>query len=254
MELGLDLNFPHRYLSSSMRYFNENERHVSRIPTFNVLLIVFKGVLKFSEDGEKVEVRPGEYYIQRHSMAQAGPDPSDMPEYFYIEFLGEWTDKNPYLKKRGKFSEHDIIPFVKQMEKAVGGGMPTVVKTGIFYNVLSKLYEARPMSKGAKIAEKMAENMSLKIKDNVKLEDFCQKYNYGKNHLIKVFKDTYGVTPISYLEQLRLNKAKLLLLNTDATMENIATECGFSDYSHMYKTFLRLEGITPGKYKTQHFK
>lgn len=254
MELGLDLNFPHRYLSSSMRYFNENECHVSRILTFNVLLIVFKGVLKFSEDGEKVEVHPGEYYIQRHSMAQAGPDPSDMPEYFYIEFFGGWTDKNPHLKKRGKFSEHDIIPYVKQMEKAVGGGMPTVVKTGILYNVLSKLYEARPMSKGAKIAEKMAEDMSLKIKDNVKLEDFCKKYNFGKNYLIKIFKDTYGVTPISYLEQLRLNKAKLLLLNTDATMENIAAECGFSDYSHMYKTFLRLEGITPGKYKTQHFK
>lgn len=56
MELGLDLNYPHKYKVSSMRYFAENERHVTRTPTFNVLLIMFKGVLKFSENGERVEV------------------------------------------------------------------------------------------------------------------------------------------------------------------------------------------------------
>lgn len=186
-------------------------------------------------------------------MEQTAPEPSEKPEYFYIEFFGEWTDKNPSLKKRGRFSEHDILPFVKEMERAVGGGMPDIVKTGIFYNILSKLYEVRPMSKTAIIAREMAEDMSVNLQNNVKLEDFTLKYNFGKNYLIKIFKDSYGVTPIRYLEQIRLNKAKLLLLNTDATMENIALECGFSDYSHMYKTFLRVEEITPGNYKARYF-
>lgn len=249
MELGLDLNSPQKYISSSMRFFDDNERHVTRTFGMDVLILVFKGVLKFCEDGENVEVSAGEYYIQRRNLFQEGRIPSERPEYYYIHFLGEWTDKTPGLKKRGNFSEYDILPDVKNLERACGGDMPSIVKTGIFYGILTKLFRVQPTSVAEAVSRDMAADMSEKLKEKITLKDFCLKYNYTKNSLIKMFKSFYGVTPMKYLQQLRINRAKILLEDSNATMENIALECGFSDYSHMYKAFIHTEKVPPNYYR-----
>lgn len=62
---GIDLNKPITYIHSSLRFFNEKEHHINRFCEENVLLLVYKGVLRFSENGIEHEVRPGEYYIQK---------------------------------------------------------------------------------------------------------------------------------------------------------------------------------------------
>ena len=50
--IGLNLDALPEYLFSSMRNFEKNECHVRRICSDDVLLLVFKGVLRFSEDGK----------------------------------------------------------------------------------------------------------------------------------------------------------------------------------------------------------
>ena len=56
---GIDLNRNLVYKFASFRYFERGEHHVSRFCLDNVLLLVFGGVLRFSEDGEEIEVRAG---------------------------------------------------------------------------------------------------------------------------------------------------------------------------------------------------
>ena len=48
---GIDLNKNINYKYASLRFFNEGEHHIDRICGEDVLLLVFKGVLRFSEDG-----------------------------------------------------------------------------------------------------------------------------------------------------------------------------------------------------------
>ena len=60
---GIDFNSPILYRHASFRYFEKNEHHITRFCIDNVLLLVYEGVLRFSEDGEEKEVRAGEYYI-----------------------------------------------------------------------------------------------------------------------------------------------------------------------------------------------
>ncbi len=254
MESGLSLSYPLKYRISSMRFFNENERHVNRRFGFDVLILMLGGVLHFTEDGEDISLSQGEYYIQRHGLLQEGRIPSEHPKYFYIEFLGEWTENAPFLKKRGSFSEYDIMPDIKNLERAQGSDMPNVIKTGIFYGIVTKLFRVQPTSPSEELARNMAADMSEHLSEKLTLEQFCVKYNYTKNTLIKIFSDFYGVTPMKYLSQLRINKAKALMEASDTSMENIAEECGFSDYSHMYKTFVKAEKASPAAYKrfTEH--
>ena len=63
---GINLERPITYKYASLRYFLEGEHHVSRLCRDDVLLLVFDGVLRFTEDGKPYEIHKGEYHIQRH--------------------------------------------------------------------------------------------------------------------------------------------------------------------------------------------
>lgn len=80
--------------------FQPGEKHVTRICSEDVLLLVFSGVLRFVEDGVPVEVHGGEYYIQKRGLLQQGVVPSDCPVYYYVHFSGTWSDESG-IRKRG---------------------------------------------------------------------------------------------------------------------------------------------------------
>ena len=53
------------------------------------------------------------------------------------------------------------------------------------------------------------------------------------------------------LNQLRVNRASLLLRQTDKSLVQIALECGFRDQSYFTKVFRRVAGKTPREFRTR---
>jgi len=66
-------------------------------------------------------------------------------------------------------------------------------------------------------------------------------------HLIRVFRRVVGVSPYSYLVQLRVNRARVLLCQ-GSSVADAAYTCGFSDQSHLTRMFKKVLGVPPGKY------
>ena len=65
----------------------------------------------------------------------------------------------------------------------------------------------------------------------------------------RLFRKTFGLTPLMYLRKTRLNAACKLLRDTDTDLSEIAVKCGFNDQTNMTRAF-RLElKITPMKYR-----
>ena len=83
----------------------------------------------------------------------------------------------------------------------------------------------------------------------ITLEDLANEANYSIYHFSRLFKDTTGWTPIQYVSQYRINKAKRLLLATDLTVESIITKCGFNNFSYFYRTFKKIYGMSPQEYR-----
>src|SRR5260221_13902501 len=63
------------------------------------------------------------------------------------------------------------------------------------------------------------------------------------------FKKCRGVPPHRWLVEMRMEKAKDLLLNTKTPLAEVAVACGFVDQSHLTKTFVRATGNTPGEWR-----
>jgi AraC family transcriptional regulator len=65
----------------------------------------------------------------------------------------------------------------------------------------------------------------------------------------RLFKQSTGVTPHQYMTKRRIEKAKELLKRRDLSITYISQQVGFHDQSHFSKTFCKIVGVTPKKYR-----
>ena len=139
--MKLDIGSPITYVSSSHRHFFQGERYITRIYNKSVLLLVYDSVLRFGEDGKQIEVKSGEYYIQRAGLPQNGQIPSDAAKYYYVHFHGSYTEGDG-LPLRGVWSPEKLMPLLDGMEGSPETGRHYLQKSLSFYSVLDELYRA----------------------------------------------------------------------------------------------------------------
>lgn len=69
--------------------------------------------------------------------------------------------------------------------------------------------------------------------------------------LLRRFKESLGVGPVQYVQQLRVQRAKTLLESTRLSLEAIAARCGYQDVSTLHKVFRRWAGLSPADYRAR---
>jgi AraC-like DNA-binding protein len=83
--------------------------------------------------------------------------------------------------------------------------------------------------------------------ENVTLEQLSSVANMSPFHLLRVFRSVVGLPPHSYLTNIRISQAKLLIA-AGMPLTAVAGTVGFADQSHLTKQFKSLIGVTPGQY------
>ncbi len=245
---GIDLQKSIAYKHSSFRYFEEEEHHVTRYSQDDILLLVFEGVLRFSEDGKEQEVCAGEYYIQRRCRYQDGKLASSAPKYLYVHFLGEWGEGEKTLPRRGEFHYPTLAGLMEKMDEFSHQKRTYIEQSAVFYEILSALYTPqKEEGLGAQIA-KFIDAEYLRI---TSLNDICEAFHYSKNHIVNLFKKELGLTPFAYIHEVKIKRAMYLLEVTSRSVEEIASACGFAEYSHFYRLFVRRNGISPSAWRNQ---
>lgn len=84
------------------------------------------------------------------------------------------------------------------------------------------------------------------------IERICEHFLCSKSTLMNTFRNTYGTTINRYLNEVRLEQAVKLILQSGKTIGEISEECGFSDQNYFSKVFFKEYGITPTKYRMEN--
>ncbi len=87
------------------------------------------------------------------------------------------------------------------------------------------------------------------FRENITLPILSSHVHLDKSYLVRLFKKKYSVTPIEYLIQCRLQHAVCMLSNTDATVNEIASECGYTTASFFIRQFKKYHNETPTSYR-----
>lgn len=91
--------------------------------------------------------------------------------------------------------------------------------------------------------------MNENIAKRISILDIANSVYLSQYHFSRLFKANAGITPYEYLSNLRINKAKELLMNTDNTLDKIASLTGFSDSKTLIYNFKKITGLRPAQYK-----
>lgn len=87
---------------------------------------------------------------------------------------------------------------------------------------------------------------------SISLEEVAAKIGISSFYLSKLFKDKYQVTFIDYLTNIRLQKAKELLLDGTIPLKEIALTIGYKDPNYFSRVFKKEVGMSPREYRNQY--
>jgi AraC family transcriptional regulator len=85
--------------------------------------------------------------------------------------------------------------------------------------------------------------------EDISLTDIATAVGMSQYYFSRLFKQSIGMTPHTYLVVQRVNHAKELLSTTELTILEIANECGFANPSHFAKCFRQHTGISPKQFR-----
>lgn len=83
------------------------------------------------------------------------------------------------------------------------------------------------------------------------LDDMCMLTRLSENKIRRYIKNEYDLTPKIWLDTKRLEKAVLMLNNTNNTITEISTECGYATVSWFISQFKKYYNLTPKEFRHQ---
>lgn len=92
------------------------------------------------------------------------------------------------------------------------------------------------------------EFMSQPLDTRISLSDVAAASGISRFHLSRIFKKQLGVSPIAYLERVRIERAMDLIQRDEMSLAEVAQTVGFADQSHFTRRFKHYVGQTPGAY------
>jgi len=85
----------------------------------------------------------------------------------------------------------------------------------------------------------------------ISLDEAAAEVNLSPSYLSKVFRREMGISFVSYLNKIRIEKSKLILQNRSVELVEVAGMVGYDDQSYFTRIFKRFTGIPPGRYREQ---
>jgi AraC family transcriptional regulator, glycine betaine-responsive activator len=94
--------------------------------------------------------------------------------------------------------------------------------------------------------------MEANIDEPLTLDDLARLAGLSQRHLQRMFRHTLNMTPMHYYLNLRLRRARALLLQTEMSIMSVTVACGFQSSCHFSKSYRTLFGYSPSMERNQH--
>jgi AraC-like DNA-binding protein len=148
----------------------------------------------------------------------------------------------------------ELVPLLKELHLMIMQEEKDFRKEETFYFLLEQLieeYTDQDMpslnSEQSKQIKAICTFLEQNYVNKITLDDLCNLTGLSKYYLLHSFTKEKGISPYSYLEAIRIDKAKKLLAQGVSPID-VALQTGFTDQSHFSKFFKRFIGLTPKQY------
>lgn len=117
------------------------------------------------------------------------------------------------------------------------------------YCDLVKEYSTRKYSA---IVKKAVDYIKLHFESPLTLQGIAETIHVNASHLSRKFKEDTGMSIIDFINQNRIEAAKLYLQSNTSTITEIAFIVGFNDVNYFSRVFKKMTGLTPSQFRRKH--
>ncbi len=238
------------------------EYTISRTPCDTYVfeyVISGKGYIEYNEALE--EVKTGDFYcIKKGCNLTCTADKNDPCEKIWINIDGDIVSKiydffalDPvYITKSNVFNHfiaiHDKLSGISEVNKAdTYAEIMSHILTILVCATKKKLF---PSNSGINsLEERIRSYIDANIYNEISLEMIAEQFSVTRMHVIRIFKQKYGVTPIQYMLDKKISIAKSLLRDTVMPIKEISELLRYSNTQHFSGSFKKSVGCTPNQYR-----
>lgn len=225
-----------------------------------------------------IKINDNEYRVKKGDMLVIQPwegiygVPSKTKEYgkylhiavkkdFFREIADETAGGEPFSFKRiqGHYSNH-LLNLIGEFQSELmnyGNSYPQMLRsisTQIVFRLIRDMHSEQNKNREKKGSDnqyisKAITYMQENYQTNISINDLCNLIYLSPYHFKRIFKEHTGRTPHRYLVDIRLEKAKELLIINGCSIEDIAGLCGFINAGHFSVAFKRGTGLSPSEYR-----
>ncbi|MCF7756461.1 AraC family transcriptional regulator [Paenibacillus xylanexedens] len=227
-----------------------NWSHMRRSMPVHEIILMLEGEMYIAEEEEQYVVRANDLLFLRAGRTHYGYQISDAPVSFY------WVHYDALQAEISRFRTHATIQvpsMANQLFKQllhVSSFSPEESNAALLllFRELERNIEADYRPHNA-IVDHICKWVDIHLHTNITVSQIAENFNFNKDYISKMVKREKGTGLKTYILTERIRRAKQLLLNTNASVKEIAGQCGFSDYKLFLRMFKQYEGNTPTEYR-----
>lgn len=234
------------------------ERH------YFILHYVIKGNGVIDVDGKKYPFKAGDIFLVPPNIKVAySADKIDPCEYYWVAYNGLMAAE--LTIKAGLNTNNIFVITPKHSEKihALLKDMNDMTSdySNVVYSSLGNLYvlfsylistDDEAISNEKSHVRKAIEYLELHYQENLKINDLCKLLLLDRTYLYRLFKSQTGLSIKEYLTDLRIEKAKELLISTNQPVHLVSSLVGYANTLSFSNAFKLKEGMTPGSYRRNY--
>lgn len=224
------------------------------------LFYVLEGELIYEKEALREFVSKGQVgYIARGSIDKTSAYNCDAVSYIAINFNFETKNPSPLATLNLKTlcgASEEFKPLFEEIlkaytEKSLGH---KIICEGLLLQIIGMLYVENDTSGETQNLQKLLAPALDAIRENFhdstfKTSALCELCDMSERNLRRYFIKAFGKSPYTYLQEFRIEKAKILLAYTANPITQIAEACGFTDLYSFSHAFKKREGISPKNFR-----
>ena len=108
--------------------------------------------------------------------------------------------------------------------------------------------------KGVDVLEHCRDYLDKHYMEEITLDMIAEKYYFNASYFSTIFKNYFGKSFSNYLIEIRMKKAKELLVSSDEKIKEITNKVGYNDANYFIRAFKKYYGYTPEEYRRMKAK
>jgi len=227
-----------------------NWSHMRRSMPVHEIILMLEGEMYIAEEEKQYVVRANDLLFLKAGRTHYGYRISSAPVSFY------WVHYDAMQTEFQHFPTHATIQvpsmanqlFKQLLHVSSFSPEEADAATLLLLRELKRNIQADYRPHNA-IVDHICKWVDIHLHTNITVSQIAENFNFNKDYISKMVKREKGIGLKTYILTERIRRAKQLLLNTNASVKEIAGQCGFADYKLFLRMFKQYEGSTPTEYR-----